>query len=193
MNWLDFLIAAVVAVSLGTSIVKGLTRELVSLAAAILGILGALWWYPDVAKRLQPYASNASVASFAAFVLIFFVFLLLGWVITKILAGLVKASGLRWFDRLLGAAFGLLRGLLIAAGLVLAIVAFAPGKRPIESVAESRLAPTVLQCARAIVALAPRKLKDGFQEGLDRIHKVWREAPANTVLRSRDRKGAVSG
>ena len=181
MNWLDILIAAVVLISLVTSIIKGLTRELVTLAAVVLGILGALWWYPEVARHLEPYTSSAAVAGFGAFILIFFAFLLLGWLISKILSSIVKASGLRWFDRFLGAAFGLLRGMLIAAALVLAIVAFAPGKRPIETVAESRLAPTVLQCARAIVALAPRKLKDGFQNGLERVRKVWREAPGETI------------
>lgn len=181
MNWLDYVIIAVIAISLVTSVIKGLTRELVSLAAAILGILGALWWYPDVARHLEPYTSSPAVAGFAAFALIFLVFLLLGWLVSKILAGLVKATGLRWFDRFLGAGFGLLRGMLIAAALVLAIVAFAPGKRPIESVAESRLAPTVLHFARAIVAVAPQKLKDGFHGGLDRVHKVWREMPSETI------------
>lgn len=177
MNWLDVVIAIVVILSVVLSIIKGLTRELVSLAAAIVGLLAALWWYPELSRRLEPYASNATVAGFVSFMLIFLAFLILGFVLSKILAGLVKATGMRWFDRILGAAFGLLRGVLIAAVLVLAIVAFAPGKRPIESVAESRLAPSVLQFARVLVALAPHKIKDGFEDGLNRIRKVWREKP----------------
>jgi len=181
MNWLDYIIAIVVIASFASAIFKGLTRELVTLAAVIAGILGALWWYPDVAKYLDPYTSSPSVSGFLAFALIFVIFLLAGFLISKTLATLVKATGLRGADRLLGGAFGLLRGILIAAALVLAIVAFTPGKRPIESVAESRFAPTVLQCARGIVALAPRKLKDGFQTGLERVRKVWRESPGKTV------------
>ncbi|MBI3695558.1 MAG: CvpA family protein [Acidobacteria bacterium] len=182
MNWLDFLIAAVILASFVGSIIKGLTRELVSLAAAVAGVLGALWWYPDVAHYLEPYLSSASLASFVAFVLIFLVFLAVGWVFSSVLAKLVKASGLRWFDRILGAAFGLLRGVLIAAALVLAILAFTPGKKPIETVGESRLAPTVLHFARAMVAFAPRRLKDGFQNGLDRVRKFWRESPPKDTV-----------
>jgi len=181
VNWLDVLIAAVIVISFVTSIIKGMTRELVGLVAVVTGILGALWWYPLPARHIEPYAKNMEVASFAGFVLIFCAFLFAGFLISKILASLVKATGVRWVDRLLGAGFGLLRGMLIAAALVLAIVAFAPGKRPIESVAESRLAPTVLQCAKAIVALAPRRLKDGFENGLERVRKVWRETPSDTV------------
>ncbi|HYM11161.1 MAG TPA: CvpA family protein [Bryobacterales bacterium] len=177
MNWLDVIIALVVLTSLVLSIIKGLTRELVSLAAAIVGLLAALWWYPDLSKHLEPYSKSETVSGFVSFLLIFMAFLILGFVLSKILASLVKATGMRWFDRILGAAFGLLRGVLIAAVLVLAIVAFAPGKRPIESVAESRLAPSVLQFARVLVALAPHKIKDGFEDGLNRIRKVWRQTP----------------
>jgi membrane protein required for colicin V production len=181
VNWLDVVIGLVVAASLATSVIKGFTRELVSLAAAVAGILAALWWYPDLAGQIEPYASSATVAGFAAFLAILLAFVLAGWAVSKILAGLVKATGMRWFDRLLGAAFGLLRGLLTAAALVLAIVAFAPGKRPIESVAESKLAPAVLQFARVLIALAPAKIKGGFHDGLNRVRKVWKEVPADTV------------
>ena len=182
MNWLDFLIAAVILTSFVGSIVKGLTRELVSLAAAVAGVLGALWWYPEVARHLEPYTSSSAVAGFAAFVLIFFACMVAGWILSKILSKLVKASGLRWFDRILGAAFGLLRGVLISAALVLAILAFTPGKKPIETVGESRLAPTVLHFARALVTLAPRRLKDGFENGLDRVRKFWRETPPKDTV-----------
>ena len=181
MNWLDWLIAVVILVSFVTSIVKGLTHELVSLAALVLGLLTALWWYPEVGRRLEPYTSSQGIAGFVAFVVILVAFLILGGIVSKIMEKLLKASGLRWFDRLLGAAFGLVRGLLLSAGLVLALVAFAPGKEPIESVAQSRLAPMVLQCARVIVSVAPRKIKDGFQEGLQRVRKIWRESQTDTV------------
>ena len=181
MNALDWAIVVIVGVSLITGIVKGLTRELVSLGALVAGLVAALWWYPEVASLLAPYTSGAGVAGFAAFALILLAFLLLGWAVSRVSSKLIKASGLRWFDRLLGTAFGLARGVLIAAALVLAMLAFAPGKSPIEAVAESRLAPTVLQCARAMVILAPRGLKEGFHDGLNRVHKVWREIPRNSV------------
>jgi membrane protein required for colicin V production len=129
VNWLDVLIALIVLVSFVTSIIKGLTRELVTLVSVITGTLAGLWWYPVVAKLIEPYAKNAQIAGFAGFVLIFGVFLLAGLLVSKILSGLMKATGMRWFDRLLGGAFGLLRGVLVAAAMVLAIVAFTPGKR----------------------------------------------------------------
>ena len=181
MSWLDYLIAAVILTSVIGSIVKGFTRELVMLAAAVLGFLMALWWYPLPARSLEPYTSTPGVAGFGGFLLILLFFLALGWMVSKLLARLIKATGLRWVDRLLGAAFGLVRGLLMAAVLVLALVAFAPGPKPIEAVAESRLAPVVLYGSRVVVTLAPRKLKESFQHGLERVRKVWREPGADAV------------
>lgn len=181
MNWLDIVIALIVLTSLIGSIAKGLTRELVSLAAAVVGLLVALWWHSALAGRLEPYTANAAVAGFVAFVLILLLFLLLGYLVSKILVSVLNLSGLRWFDRFLGAAFGLVRGVLISAALVMAMVAFAPGKGPLEAVAGSRLAPSVMYGARAIVAVAPRKLKDSFQDGWDRIRKLWRESQTGAV------------
>ena len=177
MNWLDILIAAVVAASVISAVVKGLTHEVVSLAAAVVGFLVALWSYPAMARRFDSYTSTPAVAGFVGFLVIFIGFLVAGWLLSKILVKLLKASGLRWFDRLLGSAFGLARGVLVAAAVVVALVAFAPGKGPIEAVAGSRLAPSVLYCAGVIVTIAPRKLKDSFQEGLERVRRIWRQTP----------------
>ncbi|MBI3664804.1 MAG: CvpA family protein [Acidobacteria bacterium] len=181
MNWLDWLIAVIILISFVGAIVKGLTHELISLAGLVLGLLAALWWYPGVGRRFEPYTSSRGIADFVGFVVILVAFLILGAIVSKLMGKLVKASGLRWFDRLLGAAFGLVRGLLLTAALVLALVTFAPGREPTELVGRSRLAPMVLQCARAIVSVAPRKLKDGFQEGFERVRKFWRESQTDTV------------
>src|SRR6058998_1033060 len=105
--------------------------------------------------------SGPATAGFAAFFVILLAFVILGSLVSKILGALIRATGLRWFDRLLGAAFGLVRGILASAALVLAIVAFLPGQAPPRAVAKSHLAPAVLYCARAIVMMAPRKIKEG--------------------------------
>jgi membrane protein required for colicin V production len=181
VNWLDFLIIALVAASVISSIINGLTRELVRLAAVVLGLLMALWWYPLPARYIEPYTSAPAVAGFVGFLAIFIAFLILGSVVSWLLGKLLDAAGLRWFDRILGAAFGLVRGMLVSAALLMGIVAFAPGKGPIEAVAGSRLAPSVLYGAGVLIWVAPRRLKDGFQEGMKQVRKMWGEFPADTV------------
>ena len=174
MNWLDIIIAILVLTSVISSVRRGLTRELVSLAALIFGILFGLWWYPEVGRHIEPLAATKGIAGFVAFFLILVAFLVCGWLVSKILQALIKAGGLGWADRLLGAAFGLVRGVLASAALVLAMVAFLHGPGTTQSVARSKLAPAVLYAARALAAVAPRSLKDAFDQGFQRVREAWR-------------------
>jgi len=92
-----------------------------------------------------------------------------------VLAKLLKWAGLGWLDRVLGGAFGLLRGVLIGIGLVLALLAFA-AKPPPPSVVESRLAPYMIDAARVLAVIAPRELRDGFEASYERAKKIWSDA-----------------
>lgn len=73
---------------------------------------------------------------------------------------------MRWIDRVLGAAFGLVRGIAIAAVLVLAFATFAPNGRMIAGSAFGR---PLLGLARAASWLAPADLRARFQQGATRL------------------------
>lgn len=174
MNWLDILIAILLLTSMISSAVQGITRELVSLAALVLGIVCGLWWYPEVGRHIEPYAAGKEIAGFVAFFFILFACLALGWLVSKILRAMIKAGGLGWADRLLGAAFGLVRGVLASAAVVLVIVSFLHGAGATQAVAQSKLAPAMLYGARGLAAVAPRPLKEAFDRGFQRIREAWR-------------------
>ena len=87
---------------------------------------------------------------------------------------MLKVTGLSFFDRLLGAGFGVIRGLLIAAALVMAMLAFAPEAKA-DAVANSMLAPYVIGAARVFVAAAPREMKDGFRRSYEQVKNRWEE------------------
>ena len=73
--------------------------------------------------------SSRSTANFCGFVVVFVGVMLLGSLIGFTLSKMLRVTGLSFFDRLLGAVFGILRGVLMAAALVMALLAFAPGAR----------------------------------------------------------------
>ena len=50
---------------------NGATREVLRIAALIMGIFLAMWWYDRVALQLQPYIDEPRLAACAAFLLIF--------------------------------------------------------------------------------------------------------------------------
>ena len=174
MNWLDIVIGAILVFSILGALKSGLTREVVRLVALLIGIFGGMWWHKDVAAALyQPHIADERVAAFAGFATILIGSLVLGMAVAWLLVNVWGWAGLGWFDRLLGGAFGLVRGLLVAACVVLAVVAFAPVAGSNQTVADSRLAPWVLHGARATVALAPAELEQAYLRGFEKIREIW--------------------
>ena len=173
LNWLDITLGLILLVSLIGAMLNGVTREIVRILALVLGIAGAMWGYERLAPHLAPYIDDPQIAQFAAFALIVIGCLLAGSLVAWALVKLWGATGLRWFDRLLGAGFGLVRGLVIATALVLGVVAFSPVAGAEKTVAESRLAPWVLHGARLCAMAAPPSLRGAFDSGFERVRSVW--------------------
>jgi membrane protein required for colicin V production len=172
-NWLDLLLGAILLISFVGAIRNGLTKEIIRLAALVLGIVGGLWWYSAVAVYLQPLLADENISSFAGFLAILFGSLVAGMILAWVLAKILGWVGLRWFDRLLGGAFGLVRGLLVCAALVLALLAFTPLTGSAEVVAGSRIAPWVLHAAQATSMTAPGNLRQAFDENFTQVKAVW--------------------
>jgi uncharacterized membrane protein required for colicin V production len=82
---------------------------------------------------------------------------------------LVKAAGIAWFDRFLGAVFGLVLGVLVDCVLLFVLVAFA--LKP-EAVQQSSLAPYVTTGARVISLAMPANLKAQFSLGFEKFRET---------------------
>jgi len=175
---LDWLLTAIVVISVVLSMIKGFTRELISLGATLWGVLMAIWFYDRVAPWFAPYVKTAAIAKLVAFLAILVAVLVLGAVVSSFAGRLVKKVGLRWFDRLLGAGFGLVRGVLVAWAVTLALVVFPPGPGVVE---RSWLAPYMAYGARLLVSVAPEELRRGFQSGWEEARKIWsKRAPVSS-------------
>ena len=123
MNWLDIVLLLVLVGSVATSFSTGLTREVVGLLSIVAALVLAIWFYGTAGSFLQPYVSSPGVSNFCGFLLVFFGVLILGAIVGRVLGRLMKVSGLSFVDRLLGAGFGAVRGLLVSVALVLALLA----------------------------------------------------------------------
>jgi membrane protein required for colicin V production len=172
-NWLDVVLGAVLLISFVGAVRNGLSKEIIRLVALVAGIVGGMWWYRDAAAYLQPVVADESIASFGGFLTILFGALIAGIVLAWVLAKILGWVGLRWFDRLLGGAFGLVRGLLVCGALVMALLAFTPLTGSAEVVAESRIAPWVLHAAQATSLAAPGNLRQAFDENFAQVKAVW--------------------
>ena len=180
MNWLDLVFIAVLLFSTVRSFRKGFSREIVGLVASLAALVLAMWFYGIVGSYVAPYVSSLGVANMIGFVLVVIAVLLFGALVGSIVSRFLRTIGLSFFDRLLGAGFGFLRGLLIAIALITAYIAFVPHgeKDPTpDAVVHSRIAPWILEASRYFVAIAPMDLKVGFRKQYTDIRSALTKEP----------------
>jgi membrane protein required for colicin V production len=163
----DWVIVAVLLLSTAVALSQGFFLELFSLAGVVLGFLLACWEYPLVAGHLG-FIDQRWVADIVAFFIVFLLLAILAGTIGRIVSWGVKQAGLRWMDRLLGGAFGLLRGALVVTVIVMATAAFAPQS---QWLARSSLAPYFLVAGRAASWLAPAEVRNRVRDGVEMLHK----------------------
>ena len=116
----DWVCIAVLALSLLIGVWRGLVVEVLSWLAWLAAFVLAQWFAPELAAML-PMSGAAEPARYAAgFVLVFIATLLAAALLGLVLSKLLSAVGLGAINRLLGALFGLMRGvvLILAATVV---------------------------------------------------------------------------
>lgn len=118
---LDWIFLGVLFFSLLMGIWRGLVYEVLSVLTWLAAFLLAQWLAHDVAQKLPLSGASASVQYAAGFVLVFVLAVFVGGLLAKLAKKLFAAVGLQPADRALGAAFGLLRGVvfLLAATVVI--------------------------------------------------------------------------
>ncbi len=167
MNWLDYVLIAILALSALQSFRRGLSREIISLVAAIAALFCGMWFYASAGAYLRQWVSSDRAADFLGFLAVVVAVMMIGGLIGMIVRRFVKAVGLSFFDRLAGAVFGLIRGALVASALLTAWMAFGPhtdSKTAPAGVVHSQIAPRLLEASNVLVAVAPEPLKRSFRE-----------------------------
>jgi membrane protein required for colicin V production len=121
MPVLDWIFVAVLVISFVVGAWRGLVYELLSLANWIVAFVLAQWLAPDAAHYL-PLANATEVVRYAAgFVVVFVAALFMGGLVAFLVRKLVAAVGLRPVDRVLGAAFGVARGVVVLLALTVVV------------------------------------------------------------------------
>lgn len=178
MNWLDIVLILLLAFSTLHSLRRGFSREIIGLAASIAALVLAMWFYGLAGSYLTPYVGSEQTAKLIGFALVMVAVLMAGAILGWIISRFVRTVGLSFFDRLLGAGFGLLKGVFIVMAILTAVMAFGPraqGNKPPEPVLHSRIAPYIVEASRASVALAPMELKEAFHERYSELKSDLKE------------------
>jgi membrane protein required for colicin V production len=174
VNGLDFVLLLTVGISILTGFWSGFARTGIAFAALLAGILVGFWTYGIPAAWIEDYVRSKTAANLLGFFFVLICFILAGALVGWALSKLFKWTGLSWLDRMLGGAFGLVRGTFLCIALVAVLTAFAP-KPPPRWMAESRVLPYVLGASSVCAALAPQALKDAFHDTVRELERIWQE------------------
>jgi membrane protein required for colicin V production len=166
LNLFDWFLLAILLYSTIRAFLCGIFRELFALAGVTLGILLASWNYPRVAVMLGRFISTPTAAQLVAFFLILVTVNILCSLLGRLLSQTARAIGLGFFDRLLGAVFGLARGCLLAVAIMMAAAAFYPQT---ESISKSSLAPYFLAGAHAVSFVVPHDMQQRISNGAEQL------------------------
>jgi membrane protein required for colicin V production len=126
MEWVDWIILAVLVGSVLGGMAQGFFRSICSLLGLILGIMLAVWNYARVALAFKPIVRIEAVADAIGFLLIAIVVMFLANVVGHTLKKMFHWMGLGCIDFLGGAVVGFVQGILLVAICILVTVAFFP-------------------------------------------------------------------
>ncbi len=119
MNWPDYAILAVIAISTAVGLLRGFIKEVFALLVWAAAFLLAYHFAGDVAGLMEGSVSLPSARLAMGFAGIFISVLLVGGLANYLLGRLVETTGLSGTDRLLGGVFGAARGLALVLTLLL--------------------------------------------------------------------------
>ena len=119
MTLFDLVVVVIVGLSVLLSLIRGLVREVLALAAWVVAFLAANVLAGEVAPWLPEAIPTEALRLLAGFLIVFLVVLIAVSALAILASKLVKSAGLGLEDRLLGGVFGLARGMLVVMILVL--------------------------------------------------------------------------
>ena len=152
MQALDWIFVAVLVFSMVVGAWRGLVFEVLSLVSWIAAFVLAQWLAPDVAQWL-PMDNTTEVVRYAAgFVLVFIGSIFVGSLVAFLVKKLVTAVGLRPADRLLGEAFGIVRGMVVLLALTV-VVGMTPLRTAVwwQGAVGPQVATVVLQTCKPVL------------------------------------------
>jgi membrane protein required for colicin V production len=159
MNWLDFFILVVLIAFTYSAYRTGLVRQVVTLFAIVLGIVLAGIFYDDLAADVLVFIDNEEAALVVSFLALFGAVYLLGQLAAYVLKSAVALLMLGWVDRLGGAVFGLIKGLVVLQVILILFAAY-PQLSIEDAIDDSAIADVFLDDVPVVLGFLPGEFDD---------------------------------
>ena len=155
MSSTDWILIALLTASMLVGAWRGLVYEVLSVIGWIAAFLLAQWFAPDVAEKLPMQSSGETLRYAAAFVLVFIASVFAAGLLSALMKKLISAVGLRPVDRILGAVFGIFRGLILL--LALSVVVQMTALQESDWWVESQGGPMLMTLLKGLRPMLPEK------------------------------------
>ncbi len=119
MTVFDYIVLTILGLSILIGVMRGLLREVLSIAGWVAAFLVAKFYTAQLSPLLPQAISSDSLRYMAAFIILFLATLIITSLLAMALSQVFKATGLGWIDRIFGAVFGVVRGLMIVGVFVM--------------------------------------------------------------------------
>ena len=151
---LDGILLGITLVSAVLAMVRGFSREVLSVVSWAAAAAAAYLFYKPVIPFLTPYISNDTIAQIAAAGLVFVVTLIVVSIITMKIADFIIDSRIGALDRTLGFLFGAARGILLVVVAMLFFNWLVPENQP-AWVGQAKSKPMIDQLGAKLIGLLP--------------------------------------
>ena len=113
-GWVDLALFGMIAVSVLVGLWRGLVFEVLAVLGWIVAYFAAQWFAPELAPRIPIGAAGSALNHAAAFAIVFVLTVVVWGMAARLVRMLVRAVPvISTADRLMGAAFGLVRALIL--------------------------------------------------------------------------------
>lgn len=173
MHWLDVTLLVVLAVGALFGARSGLLWQVARLVTFALALYVCVYFHDPATAVIATYLTGTAsvVPSLLAYAVLFLAVYFVLYGFTLLLQRALKASRLKALDRVLGAGFGSLKAALLS-GAVLMGVALCAFPQTDTALADSAVAPLLLQGMQALAVAVPQNYKNQVNEALQRVKKA---------------------
>ena len=122
LNMVDYILLAVVVLSLLLGLMRGFVREIIAIIAWVIAVMLMMFMAPLWAHYFSGISANHTVQLYCTYGAILIVVWIVGAIVGKIISRMVDYSSLMLVNHFLGGVFGAVRGVVICVFLALVVV-----------------------------------------------------------------------
>lgn len=167
LNNLDVVFLIIVGISALVGIVRGMTKEVLSIVGWVLAAAALYFLVPIVDPIMQQYIASKTLCSIVSGIAILIVFCIVWLLTADRLAAVVRSSKLSAVDRILGFVFGAARGAIIVILIAVMITALIPEQSKEGVFAQSQYFKLANNTAEPLKAMIPDEWVDKAKAKMD--------------------------